>query len=349
MKLQLHIKTKVFILTGLMMALLVLPAGVISQPVVKIGNYAGCINKEILIPVEIRDFEDVGAITIYIGVDTDNIDYVGIENINDVFSSGDFVGGINHEGQFISFNWFSATPAYLESGIMCDIRILFKNEPVEFNFLDNCEIARSDLSVIDDVEYIDGSLVELSSLTPDPVTQTITEGSLATIELPGLSDGISCQWQENESGNWINIIDAPPYSGVQTSKLSIQSVSAEMNEGLYRCLLSNNDCSGGSVESELFVILSDVGELNGHNKIAPMHVYPNPFDEHLSCIFNINVPSAELRLIDTNGVIKNYFKLGDVIAGKVLSLQIDNTKTGIYILQLFNNGKVINEMKVLRK
>ena len=349
MKLQLHITTKVFILTGLMMALLVLPASVIGQPVVKIGNYAGCTNTEILIPVEIEDFEDVGAITIYIGVDTDNIDYVGIENINDVFSSGDFVGGINLEGQFISFNWFSGTPAYLESGIMCEIRVLFKKETVEFNFLDNCEIARSNLTVIDDVEYIDGTLVELSSLTPDPVTQTAAEGSNATIELPGLPDGISCQWQESEDGNWVNIIDAPPYSGVQTSKLSIQSVSAEMNEDLYRCLLSNGDCSDGSTVSELFIIPAGVGELNGENKIAPMHVYPNPFDEHLTCVFNINVSSAELRIIDTNGVIKNYYKLGDVIAGKVLSLQIDNTKTGIYILQLFNNGKIINEMKVLRK
>ncbi len=349
MKLQLHIKTKVMILTGLIMALLVLPASVIGQPVVKIGDYAGCSNTEILIPVEIEDFEDVGAITLYIGVVTDNIEYVGIENINDVFSAGNFVGGINLEGQFISFNWFHSTPVYLESGIMCSIRILFKNESTEFNFLDNCEIARSNLTVIENVEYIDGSLVELSLLTPDPVSQSATEGSPATIEVPGLPDGISCQWQENADGNWVNIMDTPPYSGVQTSKLSIQSVSIEMNEGLYRCMLSNDDCSNGSVESELFVIPTGVEELNGENEIAPMHVYPNPFDEHLTCVFNVNVSSAELRIIDTNGVIKNYFKLGDVTAGKVLSLQIDNTKTGIYILQLFNNGKIINEMKVLRK
>ncbi len=195
------------------MALLVLPTNGISQPVVEIGEYAGCSNTQILIPVEITDFEEAGAITIYIGVDTDNVEYVDIENI-DVFSTGYFDGGISTESQVITLNWFGLTPACLESGIMYNNRMLFKNETVEFNFLDNCEIDRSNLAII-----VDG------------------------------------------------------------------------------------------------------GELNGN---APLHIYPSSFNEDLNCVFSLNLSSAELGLIDVNGVVNNYYKLGDVVSGKRLLLQTDN-------------------------
>ena len=332
------------------MAWVVLPLNAFSQPVVKIDHYTGCGNTEILIPLEVEHFEDVAALTLFIGVDTANVEYVDVQDINDVFSTGDFTAGINLESEIITLTWISLIAANLESGLMCNIRVLLKKDAVTFDFQENCEIARSDLTIIDDVEYQDGTLVALSSfITPDPVSQTVEEGSQATIELVGPTDGIVFQWQEKEDENWFNIEDAPPYSGVQSPQLSMSAVLADMNGKVFRCLLSNSICSEGSKESELFVIPTGVEELNGRRKIAPMQVYPNPVDEYLNCVFNTNVTSAELRLVNAEGVIVSHQQLGDIVSGKVLSLRLTDVKPGIYVLQLFKNGQVIADMKVLRK
>ncbi len=344
----LQIMTKNFIMTGLVMAWVVLPLIVFSQPVLKIDHNAGCYNTETLIPVELEHFEDVAAFTLYIGVNTANVEFVGVEDVNEVFVTGDFVGGVNLESQTIVLNWASFTPVNLENGLMCKIRVLFKSDAVNFDFQDNCEIVRSDLSIIENVEYVDGSLVTLSSFTVDPATQTILEGESVTIQVTDLIEGISTQWQKKENENWSDLADAPPYSGAQTTKLSIQSVSASLNSSLFRCKLSSSTCSDGSTESELLVTPNDVDELNGPAKVTPIKIYPNPVDKHLNCVFNANVSSAELRLVNIHGVILNQLQLGDIISGKVISLRVENAEAGIYVVQLLSGGQIIADLKVLK-
>lgn len=329
------------------MATVVFPLRAFNQPVIEIGEYAGCYNTEVIIPIKLEHFEDVAAITLYIGINTANVEYVGIENVNEVFSTGDFVGGVNTENQIIVLSWASFTAANLESGVMCDLRVLFKNDEVAFNFLDNCEIVRSDLSIVENVIFNDGSLVALTSFTPNPVSQNILEGESATILLSGMSEGISAQWQRKDNEEWVNIENTPPFSGVQTSQLSIQPVSAELNGNLFRCELSNGLCSEISDVSELLVSPNGVEDREGQNR--RLEIYPNPAREQLNCIINLDVSFAELRLVQVDGtVLKNKY-LGDVVSGKVLSLPLKSVKTGFYILQLFSKGQIIASKKVLRK
>lgn len=342
--------TKIFILAGLMMVWVVLPSNVFSQPVLKIDHYTGCHNTDVVIPVDLEHFEDVAAFTLYIGVNTADIEFVDVEDINEVFATGDFVAGINLETQTIVMNWASFTPVNLDSGLMCNLRISFKSDAADFDFLDNCEIVRSDLSIIENVEYIDGTLVALSSsFIPDPVSQTVLEGSPATIELFGITEGISSQWQKMENENWVDLSDIAPYSGVQTGKLFIQSVSTDLSGSLFRCLLTNDICSESSNESELFVTPDGVEEFDGQSKAAPIQIYPNPVDEYLNCVFKTNVSSAALRFVNTDGLILSYQQLGDIVSGETIALRLNSVKTGMYVLQLFSNEKKIADMKVLKQ
>ncbi len=349
MKLQVQIMNKIFILTGLIIALMVLPYNVTGQTVVKIDHYMNCSDTEVLIPVELENFEDVAAFTLYIGVNTDNIEYIDVESVNEVFATGNLIGGVNLEEQTIILTWASFTPANLDEGVICNIRVLFKNNPANFSFLDNCEIISSDLSIIENVEYFDGSLVTLSSITIDPVVQTVTEGEPATIGLIDLAEGISCQWQILENENWINLENMSPYSGVHTAQLLIQPVSANLNASLFRCMLSSGTCSESSMESELLVIPVGFEELDGKGEITPLNIYPNPVEEYLNCIINSNIPDAELRLINTSGVMLIIQQLGDVDSGEMLALNLSNVKSGIYFLQLISKDNVITTLKVLRK
>jgi len=343
MKQKLQIITNIFILTVLVMGLVVLPLNSIGQPVLKIGNYYGCSSIEVLIPVELENFEDISAFTIYVGVDTSNIEYIGFENINEVFSSGNFVGGVNLQNQYITFNWASLTPISIESGVMCNIRILLKNNSVDLSFLDICEVVRSDLSIIDNVDYYNGSVTSMNSIEPMPSYQSLIEDSQATIELVGLSSDISCHWQINSDNQWVDIDDAAPYSGVNTFSLFIQSVSIDMNNTLFRGMLSNDICSGGSVVSELVVTTSNLDE---QIMVSPIQVYPNPADEYLNCVFNKNIQNAELKLISLGGRILFKQNLRNIISGQLFSMNIENIESGHYILNLYDNGILISNIKV---
>ncbi len=348
MQKQLNILNQFFSFLGLILVFVVLPLNTIGQPEVRIDDYTACINSEVLIPIEIKNFEDIAAITLYIGINTSDIEFIGLEDVNSVFSSGDFMGGSSIENQNITLTWFSLTTANLDSGLMCNMRVLLKNDITNFNFQESCEIVRSDLSVIENVEYKDGSLVNLVSLSTNPGSQIINEGNSTTINLVGFTEGIVCQWQEKSNDNWINLINFQPYAGVQTNQLSINSVKPEMNGTLYRCLLSSEFCNEISNESELLVSPEGIEDYNDLNQDIPILVYPNPFVDHLSVLFNENVQSAELRLVSMKGEILKKMQLGDIESKNVVDLHFP-VETGIYVMQLFKKGQLISTMKVLRK
>ncbi len=347
MKHKPHILTKVLIITGIMMAWVLFPANIISQPTLRIGNNVGCSNTEIIIPILIEDFEDVAAFSLFIDVDTTNIEFIGIENINEVFATGNFIGGINLPNQFISLTWVSFTAANIESGIMCNLRVLLKQGSVDFNFRNNCELVSSNLTIIENVQYQNGTLTAFNLITPDPLSQSSMEASHVNINLPALPNNITYQWQVIVDEVWKDIEETTPYAGVQTSQLDILSVSTDMNNNLYRCLLSSDICSEGSKVSELTVMASDIGEIDNSN-IAILKIYPNPVDNYLNCYFNLNVNSADLILINLKGEVLFQTKLGNTLSGEVFIMHFNNIKSGNYVLQLFSDGQLIEASKVYK-
>ena len=341
---KLNITTKVFILMGLILAWVVLPQNVFSQPKLKIGHYKGCSNTEMLIPIEVIDFEEISALTLYIGVDSDNVEYVGIEDINDAFSNGDFIGGDNVDDQ-ITLNWFSLTAANLDSGLMCNVRVLLKQDTSNFNFTDNCEIVQYPLTVLEDVEYSNGSMYAMQTFAIDPISQSVLEEAPALISMLELTEDVSCQWQENIEGNWTNLEDTPPYSGVLTSQLAIEVVSLEMNESLFRCLLSIDACSVESAESQLFVTSSGVDEL----KEQFISVFPNPTTDYLKCNFASSIQNVDLRLLSSTGEVVLRHHLESIISGEEVSLNLANLSSGVYVLQLLKDNEMISAIKVLKE
>ncbi|NQU31855.1 MAG: T9SS type A sorting domain-containing protein [Bacteroidetes bacterium] len=346
MKLQ-HIITKISTVVALTISLLALPTCLLGETAMKIGNYSGCSNSEILIPVEIENFVDIAAFTIYIGVNSNNIELVGFENLHEGLSTGNFVGAENIHNGYITFNWASLTGMSVENGVLCDVRVLLKGNTEEFNFLESCEIARTNLSIIDDVKYSNGSLISLSSVTPDPITQSLVENSAANIELVGLSSEVTCNWQQNDGQGWFDLNENSPFEGVNSTKLIITEVSTSMNGNLYRGMLSNGYCSEGSSTSELFVITSGIGDYDQTEEESYINIYPNPAHEYLNCIFNQNIQDASLIMISLNGNVVKKNKIGSVITGQLFSLNLENITSGSYILSLFNNDQLLSNLKVI--
>lgn len=348
MQFQKNIFIKGFVTNGLLLIVMLLSINAIGQPSVKIGDMKGCNNTEILIPFSIENFEDVAALTLFIKVDTSNIDYVGIENVNDIFSEGDLIGGINYDSQLISLNWFSITAANIDSGLMCNMRVLLKNGNATFDFQENCEFVRSNLSIIENVEYANGTISNLSTFAIQPNSQTLIEGGLANIEMLDIPNGVSCAWQIMEGGDWLDLNDEVPFSGVSSFQLSIDPITLDLNESSFRCLLSIDVCSTASNESLLQVIPNGITEMNGFEQNV-FTAYPNPTTNSLTCHFNMDVSLAEIKMISTKGKLVLYEQIGNVTKGQENMLNTTDLKPGNYILQLCENGKIITSLKIIKQ
>lgn len=336
---------------NLLIALVVLvfvPSALMCQPVVTVGDMTGCENTETLIPVKIADMENIGAITLYISVDTSVVDYVGLQDVNPAFSTGDFVGGEDRERQLIILTWLSLVPASIDSGLMCNIRVYYKNSSTNFDVLDNSEFAYPDLTLVEGVKYEGGILKALSSISPDPVSQQLIEGNKAVIRLIGSVDGISMQWQEfNGDDTWYNLSDDNTYSGVNEEELTIESVTASMDGSLFRCLMSNDVCSKSTIDSKLLVVPQGI-ESQKDLLTDPVIIYPNPAGELLNCRLNKNVASGEIRLVNVNGVVLNRFQLTNAGSGEVLTMNVANIQSGVYFVQLYDGKQMISSVRFMR-
>ena len=332
-----------------MVAVLVIAGSVVGQPSVRMHDITGCSNTEVLIPIEVVNMQNIAALTLFIKVDTNTVEYVGVEDVNEVFANGDFVGGENQDAQLITVNWFSLTPASIDSGLICNIRVVLKNSSCDLLFSNDCEFVKPDLTTVDNVEYVDGSIEALGSYVPDPLTQTVLEGSNVNISLKDVNESLSLNWQMFSDDSWIDLENDATYTGVETAELSIHSVPKELNEGLFRCYISNGECSEGTSESELFVTPNAVINNRGNVLNSLLEVYPNPVDDSFTCKINSDVNRGKLVLQESAGRIVKTVLLENVVAGEGKVLDLTNVKSGIYTLILFKQGRMTSVVKVIRR
>lgn len=79
-----------------------------------------------------------------------------------------------------------------------------------------------------------------ASITNQPIATTVCNGSPASFSLSASGTGLSYQWQVNSGfGIFTNLSNGAQYSGVNSSGLSINFTSANMNGYSYRCKLGN--------------------------------------------------------------------------------------------------------------
>jgi len=320
----------------------------ISQPSVRMQKITGCSNTEVLIPVEVVNMQNIAALTLFIKVDTNTVEYVGVEDVNAAFAAGDFVGGENQSAQLFTVNWFSLSPASIDSGLICNIRVLLKGNSCDLLFEDDCEFIKPDLSKVEDVDYVNGSILALGSYVPDPLSQTVIEGSDINISLSAIVDGLTLHWQQATDEAWFNLEENATFNGVETTELSINPVSKDMNETRFRCLISNNECSEGTAESELYVTPNTVNNKLDQNYISPLQVYPNPVGNILNCTINSNINNGKVVLTSSGGEVIKVVKLSNVYIGDTKTIEMMDVSTGAYFVSLFDQQKMISTITVIR-
>lgn len=344
MQVKTNIGNKTGFILGLVLLLVITPSLIFTQTSVNLEDYDGC-KGEFSLPLFITDFEDVSAFSIGIEIDTAVVELIDLANVHQDLASGNLEAGVNESDEILAITWVSMNPVNIEDAKLFEIRFQLKNGFVSLDFTENCEIVRSDLSVIEDVEYTNGSLLALGSLTIDPWTNEIAPGEDAVFALPGEYTEFGYQWQEKKPDEgWMNVNENGTYSGVQTPVLTIHNVPLSFNNRLYRCMISNTECAEPTNAAELNV---SVGLDEKDEKEAfDIEAYPNPAYEKLSYIIKgvNNFSEAEVFLTDIYGQV--LVRKKNIIDGENY-LRLDHLPSGFYFLRLLNENKMIQTIKVL--
>ncbi|OQX74016.1 MAG: hypothetical protein B6D64_13275, partial [Bacteroidetes bacterium 4484_276] len=148
-----------------------------------IENTVACDSTVVFVPVNVENFLDVGAITMFIGFDTLNLKDISIENINSQFPDLLYKVMYWPEPQ-IGISWIDVNGADVVSGKLFDIKLLYSSGTSNLVFNSKCEIATKDLDIIS-VEYTDGLVSPSIEITGQPEGQTVNEPDEAVFSVLG--------------------------------------------------------------------------------------------------------------------------------------------------------------------
>ncbi len=315
---------------GLFVLLLLIAAVSFGQPRIRIDNINACDHSEVVVPVRVNDFLDIGSFTLYIYVDTASVSLLSISDANDQLAAGTVESNLDKVNQRLIIAWFGMTPANIEDGKLLDIHLELKSPNADLAFQQDSELTLSDLSIIENVDFTSGSAAAFDAFQTSPAVSTVNEGATVSFSVPAI-EGLSYQWQVKEQDEWSMLVNNDVYAGVSTNALQINSVPLELNDHQYRCLISNDICTGASLPSKLEVT---VGIIEHGFESSGMRVYPNPAGEAFSfSIENNIIYNGILMIKDIHGSILIEKRIPGMNADNIKSIDISSLSAGLYLVE----------------
>jgi hypothetical protein len=263
-----------------------------------IGNFFSCVGDTMLAPVNVTDFINVGAMTIYIGYDTNAAKFLSLQNINPAIPGGISSNAVN--GQ-VGIVYSNPNPFSITSGKLFDLRFRFLGDSTLLPFNPGTEIADPDLQTIP-LDTYPGSIkisIELIS-QPDSVQSYPDNDVIFRVTSLGIPD---YQWQENRGSGWNDLQNNQNYSGVNNDTLTVHDVPLSYNGYTYRCLLSAGNCIVISDTALLEVALAFPVATLGLTHSCPATEVSEPlfvgdFYDVIEFTFNISFDTAYLTFQD---------------------------------------------------
>jgi len=328
----------------LMLLLIFTAVSLKGQMTVSIGEQSQCENSVVLIPVDVSDFNDVAAFTFFIQIDTLAVEYVSIENPNVQLSGGsvvsNFVGTISQ----IIISWSSMSSANISDGKLFDLKMNYHEDYAGLVFNNQCEIALSNLTIVENVNYQNGLLMPVIQIIGQPQSVSVTEGQQAQFNVTLESfAGIAFQWQKHDGLSWSDLEGELPFSGVNTNQLSIDNVPLSLNNFAFRCSLQYEDCSKMSDSASLTV--SPLTVISNKSKNESLsYVSPNPCFGKLNYVIKDSEKELRIKIVNIAG--ETVFEVSPrFFSGSIL---MDNFDPGIYLFQVMSNNVIFETIKVLK-
>jgi hypothetical protein len=217
-----------------------------------IGTGVVCAAQEVLVPVTAVNIMSMGALTLFIGFDTTRIKYKGLVNIDPQLSQMNY-NYITSPPQ-LAFSWSSTTGANFPETKFFDIKFSSNGEQSGITFLQGCEIANINLTIIP-TDYITGGVQSgIPVISQQPMDSTVKEWRNVDLNVSS-PNATSYSWKESKDfgATWNQLQDAGIYSGTHTNRLLITQVPVILNNYRYLCTLTKDICSINSNAAILHV------------------------------------------------------------------------------------------------
>lgn len=269
--------------------LLVFSTFVYSQTTdLTVGTGIVCPDEEVLVPIDVTDFIDIGAFTIFIGYDTAVLTF--IEHLNENSETqGIYSNAMITPSTQVGISWSSFNSADISSGKLVDLKFHYHNDNCPLTFNPGCELVNSSLIVVEFFST-DGNILQSDPLIiQNPLDIIIDEGEDVAFSV-NASEVTLYQWQISDDQGiiWTSISNSAQFVGVNTATLTINSVSYELNGNQFRCQLCYENCCIFSEPAFL-----SVNQLSVHHQYKTTNndlltVSPNPFSSNSELSCNIN-------------------------------------------------------------
>lgn len=288
--------------------ILIMPFSMKSQDTTAtLGSVTACPPATTMVPLDVTNFIDVGAISLEIGYDTNYLDFISLENVYAPLQGGLLYNTVENK---VTVTWSSLSPINLANGKLFDLQFDYLTDSSQLHF-DYIEVANSQLQILN-VDTIPGGIFHQITITTQPDSIQAYPGSNVNF-LVIASGSFDYQWQEDSGNGWTNLVNNSTYSGTNTNLLTINAVPLTFNGNIYRCIITSDDCQNVSD-----IALLEVAEAFPEATIGTENSCPNEeilvpltvfdFNDVKEFAFNISFDENVLEFIDlqnVNGFLQN--------------------------------------------
>jgi hypothetical protein len=333
--------------------LLFLQCSFLPAQTVTIQTVEVCAGQEVFLPVTAASLVNVGALTLYIGFDTNNLSFVSIENV-DPQLSGMSTNLMTAPSQ-LAFAWSNTTAINFTNGKLFDIKFISTGQSALVYYNPGCEIADPSGTAIP-ATYGNGAINSgVPLILSQPANSIITEGGHTVFTVISSNTG-SYFWRESQDfgTSWITLEDEGIYSGTHTSQLSVGPVPLSYNNYQFQCVLAGTICQTYSVPATLQVDeLTGSSDLSSDRENKSIYISPVPFTDHTTVNFNMPADGdARLQVVNSVGQIISEIELPFQQKGyHHILLDTRDWNPGVYFIRLTLNiahGKSFKTVKTIK-
>jgi len=289
-----------------------------------LGNIISCPGQSVLVPMDVTGFFEVGAMTFFIGFDTNAVAFLSVENINPAIPSWIIANANN--GQ-IALAYSSMTPFDIDGEKLFDLSFSYLSDSTDLIFLSGTEIANINLEVIPLDTYSGGINNSIQIVDQPDNVQAYPDNDVSfNLTVVGTTD---FQWQENSGSGWTDLQNNSTYSGVTTNTLFIHDVTLDFNGNNYRCEVTADECTVISDTALLEVAeaypVASLGFLSSCPDIIiyePLSV--GDFFDVIEFTFNISFNPGSISFVDLTNINP------DILSGTLTTMPI-TTPPGVSI------------------
>ncbi|MFM7586083.1 MAG: cohesin domain-containing protein, partial [Bacteroidota bacterium] len=233
-----------------------------QNPVVRLDSVSVCDGASVQVPINMRNFPSIGALSLAIQYDPAALTFLG-SNGSALTTDSLIVSA--YSPSEIRIAWAATqTPATLLNDVLVNLSFQAHASTVLSFHVAQSEIVDYNFTVLDSINFLNGYV----AVTPLPIfaggiTGTLTVPISGSTTLNASVTGASAyRWQMSTDGGnaWMDLQDAGHYLGVFTPQLQITGIKAAMSGYLYRLQASEGgQCLAMSSSAALNVLIPNIG------------------------------------------------------------------------------------------